>query len=233
MAVRTTKTADKVGGGGEDRVKTPGWYHVFCNYSSDTTKKGKPVEGIATEFAVLPGQTDEGKVFETVFFDPDPTKAEDDKGNLMAQRKQTAFLVATGLITEQQMGGEVEYDTDHAVERQLVINLVLDNSDKNAGKGYLQLNFDDVLHVDDPRVAELVKAKKLKLNEQAIKHLPPTMRRKPESFDLEKLGGKKKASGTNGNGNGQHAKQQASNLVGAGAGAGSSGGNQGVDLDSI
>lgn len=207
MAVRKSQTAEKIQGGGEDRVKLPGWYHVYCTYSSDVTKKGTPIEGIATEWAVFDGQPEERKVHEMAFFDPDQRKEPDSNGYKMAVRKQTAFLVATGLITEQAMGSEVEYDTDHAVNRQAVIHLVLDDSEANKGKGYLQLSYDDVFHVDDPRVADLVKEKKVKLNVDALK-LYAKFRRDPNSFDLEKLGGRKKSSGSGGNGgngNGSHA----------------------------
>lgn len=197
MAKRTTKTAEKVGGGGGDRIAIPGWYHLHVTSLADVYPNGKPIEGLFFEAAAFPGQPEEGKVHGAPLYDPKPGK-EETPGGLMAVRKLTAFLVATGLINESQMGQEVEYDTDDAVNRQIVVNLVPDTSDENKGKGFLQVNYDQTLHIDDPRVADLVKEGKVKLNLDAIKLLPAAIRRKPESFDLEKLGGKISSASSNG-----------------------------------
>lgn len=243
MAKRTVKTPEKMEGGGADRVKLPGWYHFNVTHClADVTPKGTPINGIHAELSVLGGQPEEGKSISATFFDPDPLKAfdpnsgisyddwkesKDGKGWLMGEKKQLAFLVAVGLINEAQFGKELEYDTDDAVSRFLVAELVVD--DRNADKGWLQINYANTYHIDDPRVADLVKQKKLTLSAGALAIYPKDFRRDPKGFDLEKLGGKaSKAAGSNGS-NGQHAKQQASNLVGAGAGAAAGG----VDLNDI
>lgn len=247
MAKRQTQTPEKMEGGGADRIKVPGWYHVHVQEClADVTPKGKPITGIYADFAAFEGQPEAGKTISSTFFDPDPLKAfdpnsgvehadwkesQDGKGWLMSQKKQLSFLVAVGLINESQFGKALEYDTDDAKDRQLVVEIVVD--ERNADKGYMQINYANTYHVDDPRVADLVKAKKLALNQAAIKLLPDTMRRKPESFDLEKLGGRKQAASGNGNGSGSHAdakqnaRQQAKELAGVGAGS------SGVDLDNI
>jgi hypothetical protein len=234
MAVKKVKTAEKINtGGGEDRIKTPGWHHVHVMFCDDVTKDNKPVEGLFTEFAAFGGQ-DAGKVFTMTFFDPNeadadmPEDSKERKRHDFAKRKQTAFLVATGLVNESQMGSDVEFDSNDAVNRQCVIHLEADNQEKNAGKGYLQLAWDDIYHVDDPRVADLVKAKKLTLDAGAINLLPANLRRKPESFDLEKLGGKKSGS-TNGNGNGHSGNGSASSKQPVASAAATSG----VDLNDI
>lgn len=249
MAKRTVNTPEKMEGGGADRIKVPGWYHVHVTEClADVTPKGNPINGIFAEFSAFEGQPEAGKTTASTFFDPDPLKAydpasgleyadwkgsQDGKGWLMSEKKQLSFLVATGLINESQFGKALEYDTDDAKDRQLVIEVVVD--DRNVDKGYMQINYANTYHIDDPRVADLVKAKKLKLNEAAIKLLPATMRRKPESFDLERLGGRKQAANGNGaNGhaaNQQAAKQQAKELVGAGAG--SPAGGSDVDLENV
>lgn len=206
MAVRKTKLAEKVGGGGgADRIKTPGWHHVQITHCDDVTKDNKPIDGIFTEFAAVAGP-DAGKTFSMAFFDPNeadadmPEDSKERKRYDMSKRKQTALLVASGLTNEASMGtdDEVSYDTADAVNRQCVIHLEADNQEKNAGKGYLQLAWDDIYHVDDPRVAGLVKDKKVVLSGPHLGDVyPKDFRRDPKSFDLEKLGGKK-AAGTNG-----------------------------------
>jgi hypothetical protein len=231
MAKRTTQTAEKVGGGGgADRIKTPGWHHVHITHCDDVTKDNKPVEGLFTEFAAFDGP-DAGKVFSMCFFDPKdgdadmPEDSTERKRYEINKRKQTALLVASGLMTEAQMGSPVDYDSADAVNRQCVIHLDPDNQEKNAGKGYLQLAWDDIYHIDDPRVADLVKAKKLVLSSNALGVYPKEFRRDPKSFDLEKLGGKKAAS--NANGNGSHAAGSSSSKPASAAVT------SGVNLDDV
>jgi hypothetical protein len=142
--------------------------------------------------------------------------------------EETVRLVAIGLVTESQFGQSLEYDTDDGRGRQLVVELVVD--DRNADKGWLQINYANTYHVDDPRVADLVKQKKLVLSAGALGIYPKEFRRDPKGFDLEKLGGKasKASGGGNGgghaNGNGSHAGQQSKQPAGAAAG---------VDLNDI
>lgn len=244
MAKRTTKSPEKLEGGGADRIKNPGWYHVFVNQClADVTggSKQTPINGIWAEFATLPGQGEDGKTTQSAFFDPDPIKefnpdnglsyddwkeSKEGKAWLMSQKKQLNFLVAVGLVTESKFGTALEYDTDDAVNRQLVLELVVD--DRNAEKGWLQINYSNTYHIDDPRVAALVEAKKLTLNQGALNLYPKGFRRDPASFDLEKLGGKKAGSNGShaGNGNGSHAggnkSAPASNKA-----------TSGVDLDDV
>lgn len=245
MAKRTVKTPEKVegGGGGADKIKVPGWYHVHVTTClADITNNDKPINGIFAEFAAFDGQPEAGKTCQSSFFDPDPAKAYDPnsgasyddwkdgdgKGWLMAEKKQLAFLVATGLINESQFGKELEYDTDDGINRQLVLEMAVD--DRNKDKGYMQINYANTYHIDDPRVADLVKAKKLTLNQDAIKLLPANLRRDPKSFDLEKLGGKK--AGGNGNG---HAGggSVATSSPSPGGGKPSNAATSGVDLDDV
>lgn len=230
MAKRTTQTAEKVGGGGgADRIKTPGWHHVHVTHCDDVTKDNKPVEGLFTEFAAFDGP-DAGKVFSMTFFDPNeadadmPEDSKERKKYDISKRKQTAFLVASGLMTEAQMGSAVEYDSTDAIDRQCVIHLDPDNQEKNAGKGYLQLAWDDIYHVDDPRVAELVKKKQLVLSTSALGIYPKEFRRDPKSFDLEKLGGKKAAANGTHAGNGSAGSASSKQTAAA---------TSGVDLDDV
>lgn len=218
MAKVSVKTADSTGGA-TGRVSTPGWYHMSVVLADINDDKGMPINGWRAQFSPLEGP-EASKSFEMRFFHP--RLQDKEAAQKWAARKQTAFLVACGFMSESQLASDVEWDTDDAPGRQVVMHLEPDDQEANKGKDFLQLAWADILHVDDPRVADLVKAGKVSMNAGALKLLPANLRRKPESFDLEKLTGRKhtgngsngssSSNGSNGNGSGN---QQP---VGAGAG---------------
>jgi hypothetical protein len=212
MAKVGVKTADSTGGS-TSRLSVPGWYHMSVVLADVNDDKGMPINGWRAQFAVLEGP-EASKSFEMRFFHPRPQDKEG--AQKWDSRKQTAFLIACGFMTESQLTSDVEFDTDEAVGRQVVMHLEPDDQPENKDKGFLQLAWADILHVDDPRVADLVKADKVKMSAGALKLLPDARRRKSESFDLEKLTGRKGAgsNGSNGNGSSSGSKQP----VGAGAG---------------
>jgi hypothetical protein len=187
MAKVAVKTSETVQGGAE-RLGEPGWYHMMVNHADINSRKGEPIDGFRVEFAVQHG-SESGKTFEKTFFNPRLSDSE--KAQAWAARKQTALLIAAGFMTESQLASDVDFDTDDMMGRQVVIHLVPDDQEQNRGKGYLDLAFADIFHVDDPRVAE----KKIALNPQVLGLLPPALRRDPKSFDLEKLTGKKQVAG--------------------------------------
>jgi hypothetical protein len=207
MAKVATRTAESTGGA-TDRLSVPGWYHMSVVEADVNDDKGLPIDGFRVEFAALDGPN-ANKTFKMTFFNPSLKQKEE--AQKWSSRKQTAFLVATGLMTESQLASDVEWDTEDVKGRQVVMHLQEDDREENKGKGYLQLAYSDIFHVDDPRVAE----KKVTLNAAAIKYLPPAQRRDPKSFDLEKLTGRKGGGSNGSNGNGSSHKQQP---VGAGAG---------------
>jgi hypothetical protein len=64
--------------------------------------------------------------------------------------KQAAFLIASDVITPDQLGEKIDYEVEHAVGSMLFLDLVLGDVAKD-GKQYLDLAYTNVYHVDDPR----------------------------------------------------------------------------------
>ena len=206
----TMKMPSKVGGSGEAWLAKAGVYHVQIIHSTEqpTKKNGELIDGWGIKGKVLTQGDEENKQFELTFYNARVTDTEEQQERSI--RKQASLLIAAGLVTEAQMEQEVDFNVADLTNRQVIVDLEM-YKPKDKDKEYLQLKFDRVFHIDDPRMKAVPK------NADAVKLLPATWRRKPESFDLEKLGGKPvAANGTNGNGSGN---------------AGASGG--GVDLDDL
>ncbi len=175
-------------------LSTPGTYHFSIVHVDDPAldKNDAALDGVRIQLSVLNEGDEQGKMFDEILWTP----AETDDENSWAQRKQGAFLVAAGLVNENQAGQEIEIDATNAINRQVIVTVAKDTREGRDGR--LQMSYANIFHIDDPRVAKTPKSA------AAIKLIPADQRRKPESFDLERLTGKKqaKAPAANGNGNG-------------------------------
>jgi hypothetical protein len=179
-------------GGGAAWLDAPGVYHANITHVNEqpvTKTNNQPIDGWEVTFGVLHGEQT-GKQFNLTFYNPNPNDTEEQQG--YATGKQAALLIASGVCTEADLEKEIDVDLQQMTSRQVVIDLDLSKAKNPGDKQYIRLRFDRVFHVDDPRMERTPKSA------EAIKLLPPSMRRKPDSFDLEKLGDKAASPSTNG-----------------------------------
>lgn len=191
MATKTLSTPKQVQGSGAAWLDVPGIYHVSVLDVDEQPKKksGELIDGTKYVLGVLEGPQKE-KQFDLMLFNPNPVS---DGESEWSQRKISAVLIATGLMNERELGGDVSYDPQDAKGQQFVIELAKDEKRSTPDKTFLQMFYANCYHVDDPRAANVPK------NASALKLIAAGQRREPKSFDLEKLTGKAKGeSGANG-----------------------------------
>ena len=196
-------------------LNEPGTFHLAVMEVNEepTAKNGNLLDGFRVDVEVLAG-THAKKQAELMFFAPKPT----DKNNgEMAKKKQARFALATGVIKAAKPGEKVTVDLQQAKGRQLVATLSQRESQTDSTKKFIDLNFADIWHVDDPAAPQCER------NQDALKLLPASLRRKPESFADSKA---KAAANGNGSGNGA-AKSTTANQQQSAPAA------QGVDLDDV
>jgi hypothetical protein len=121
-----------------------------------------------------------------------PPEDSTEKQQAFAMAKLSALVIAGGAIikatgkpvTEANLGEEIDLDLQSMVNSQVVVDLDLSEVKNPGDKQFIRLKFDHIYHIDDPRVAKVPK------HVTAVNLLPQSRRRKPESFDLDKLTGK-------------------------------------------
>jgi len=194
-------------------LQEPGTYHlsVLNVDEAPTSNNGELIDGFRVEVDVLAGPQAK-KQAEITFFNP---KLTDKNNGEMAKKKQARFAMATGILPAAKPGEKVTIDLQHAKARQLIVTFAKRKA-KNSDKEFIDLNFADIWHVDDPSAPQCER------NQDALKLLPAALRRKPESF--KPANGQAPANGSS-NGNGQHKQQGQQQPAGAAAG--------GVDLDDV
>lgn len=146
-----------------------------------TSREGKAIAALKVSLSVAAGPS-AGKTVDLYFYEP---KSSSKDGGKWARNKRAAFAIASGLIDESKLGQQVTIDVQGAVNRLVVAELVFGEPNQN-GKKFLDLQFANIYHVDEPRVADVVKA-----FPQIIGMLPKEHRRDPASF---------KTAAANGNG---------------------------------
>jgi hypothetical protein len=109
------------------------------------------MDGISIETEVVGGEND-GKRYTLNLWDP---KISSKDQGLSAKKKQAAFLIATDVITPEQLGTDIEYEAANSIGALFVIELVCGNP-TNDGKVYLEVSYSNMFHVDDPRSSKLV-----------------------------------------------------------------------------
>jgi len=166
------ETTEDVSGASDQYLSEPGTYHcVVIGTAENEGPKGNPIDGFTATLAVLdgttPGQKD--KEISLCLFSPDPSK--EANSQKWARRKQQAFAIATELLSlQKKLGGSVKVELSDAVGRQLVISF-------EKGEKYLQLAYDNIYHVDDPRAAKFPKDK------EALGIIPKELRKQASYFD--------------------------------------------------
>lgn len=180
--------------GGGNWLDKPGTYHLVVTAVDEEpiSRKKELISGFKVDFQALEGTvrdadgkfTEEDKTTDIVFFNP---KITDKNEGLFARQKQAAFFVATGLMTEDQLGKSgIKIDLKQAVGRHVIATMEEETSGQ--GKKFIRLAYADIFHIDDPRAANFPK------NEKAMSLIPSAHRRDPKSFTI-------------GDGNGDQAKQ--------------------------
>jgi hypothetical protein len=81
---------------------------------------------------------------------------ETEKGLKWKKAKQAAFLVAAGLAKKEDLGKNVEFDWQNAVQNQIVIEV-----QKQQDSEFVDVTFANIFAVDDPKVAAIPKDKAL------------------------------------------------------------------------
>lgn len=176
---------------GGNYLAEPGTYHMQITHVNEqpTSRGSTAIDGFKIEIAVLEGPHKD-KQTDIIFFNP---KMSGKDGGKWARNKQAAFLIAAGLVTEQQLGQRVEIDLKAAEGRQVVVELELGEAN-DKGRQFLQLAWANIYHVDDPRVATVAK------NAGALGLIPKALRRDPASFESAKKTAGSSQTGSTSNG---------------------------------
>lgn len=159
LNVNTTPGEKLVGGG---KKTTPGWYHANITKINETDK----CDGIELHCTVLAGKPDDATIVD--FVDSNftiklkyPDASKDESAQERTNAKLTAFLIAADMITPAQLGQPVNVDEQLAVGRHILAHLRW--SQKKEGDNWVDnppwvdLAFNDLLHIDDPDGANVPK----------------------------------------------------------------------------
>ena len=169
--------------GGGNWLSVPGTYHAVVTHTDEqpVDAKGGLLDGFRITFQALEGtvRDDEGrfterdKTIDLLFWNP---KLTDKNEGLFNRQKQGKFLIAVGLLKEDQVGTDVDIDLEDAVGRQVVFTLHEEDDGKSERK-FLKLHFSDIWHIDDPAAAKFPQCAASK------KLIPAPHRRDPKSFE--------------------------------------------------
>lgn len=175
---------DSLAHGGGNWMDKAGTYHLIVTGTDETpvTKDKKPIDGFKVTVQALEGTvkdadgnfTERDKTADLIFFNP---KLNQKNEGLFARQKQAAFFIATGLMTEAQLGTEIDIELKDAEGRQVIA--VLEEKELPNGKKGVELSFADIWHIDHPRGASFPRCQK------SLALIPPAHRRDPKSFPDE------------------------------------------------
>lgn len=165
-------------------LKTPGRYllHITDMDEQPATKEGKAISGFKADASVV-GSDHAGKKVDILIRSPNSSHKD---GGKFGRRVQASFFIAAGLITHEQLGKSVTIELQDATNRMVVADLDFEKNEDGTLKKYLGLSYANIWHIDDPHVADFMKA-----HQKDIAVLPKEHRRDPASF---------KTASTNGNG---------------------------------
>ena len=156
-------------------LEAEGTYHMSVDAAQDGIKlrDEKGFDGFSVRFRVAHG-AEEGKTIVVDFLDG---KESHKDGGTACDAKQTAYLLATNLISPVQCNGStLEIEIENSIGAQVVAEFRLGKEADN-GKRYLELHYSNIYHIDDPRGA------KASRNVALIEAIPAAFRHKPEAFD--------------------------------------------------
>lgn len=182
MKYRAPETVDS---GGGNWLSMPGTYHMVVTATEERPVNAdkQPLDGFRVTFQALEGTvrddagkfTERDKTVDLLFWHP---KLTDKNEGLFARQKQAKFFIATGLLSETQLGEELDINLEDAVGRQLFITL--EEQEGKSDRKFLQLHFSSIWHIDDPAAASFPQCAKSK------SLIPKSHRRSPESFEKPK-----------------------------------------------
>jgi hypothetical protein len=110
----------------------------------------EPISKVSKEVA----NSQLNRTFRMFFANGDATNKD---GGKFAQKKQAAALIAANVISPSDLGKKgVEINVGNAVNHQVCVQFALGKEDNN-GKRWIDLFFDNIYHVDDPRAASFPK----------------------------------------------------------------------------
>lgn len=167
-------------------LSEPGVYHfIVTAITEGANKQGTPINGFYLSADALGGTVDdaEGKSFGDTIFYPDMSRTE--KQVLAAKRKLAAFFIAADLMTADQLGKPCKIELQDAIGRQIVIKVERQmekdgNGEFTIATKFLQINYSDIYHVDDPAVGDGV------LNAEYVARAAKEHRHPAEYFAFKK-----------------------------------------------
>lgn len=157
MAIRHQAGGDTSTGG--NWLTEPGTYHFLVTGAkeSPTKRDGSPIDAaFEIELGVLNGTTtgQKDKSFSIIFWHGKPGE---EKSQAFATKRIDRFLMATCLLTKQEIEQKVAKDIELAdcIGRQIVC--VLEKNTGKDGKERVELSFAEIYHVDDPAMKDVPK----------------------------------------------------------------------------
>ena len=182
MKYRAPETVET---GGGNWLQQPGTYHIVITGADEnpTNAAGGPIDGFRITGQALEGTakdedgkfTEKDKTVDLIFWNP---KLTDKNEGLFARQKQGKFFLATGLMTEDQLGSDVDIDLEDSIGRHVIVTL--EETEGTGDRKFLQLHFSSIWHIDDPAVAKFPQCAKSK------GLIPKAHRRDPKSFGASK-----------------------------------------------
>lgn len=170
--VQTTQAEDLAGLSGF--LEAEGVYHFIVEEAKDGIKMNieEAFDGFSVRLKVLHGP-EEGKTTYINLMDGQESHKD---GGKACNAKQCAFLVASNLLTPDQLkGAQFSFDEQNSIGAQIIADFRL-GKPNDKGKRYLELHYSNIYHVDDPRSASVAK------DASWIAKIPAGFRRKPEFF---------------------------------------------------
>lgn len=138
----------------QNTKENEGFYLMKVSDAHDGQRPSKDglvsFEGISVECEVIGGPNHEQQFTLKLYY----PKSSSSDGGKSAAGKIFSFLVATDVITPELLGKEFEFDPEDAIGSLFFIELKLGKPSSD-GKQYLDLNWMNVYHVDDPRASKI------------------------------------------------------------------------------
>lgn len=168
---------EDLAGGSGDFMDKPGKYHfIVTDIREEKDRKDEYLDGFSIEIEARAGtdETQIGKKLDLNLINGQETHKD---GGEMCRRKQAAFLIAANLVSPSDLGKKgVQIDLDKARGAQICAEMALGKPSATTGNRYLDVKGASYWHVDDPRAAEVPKAK------DELSLIPEPYRHKPEFF---------------------------------------------------
>ena len=157
-------------GGQSGRLNTEGVFHVVVNAVREgLSPGGKPTNGFTIDVQVLAGDC-QGQTASLLF--SDPQHSQKDSG-AFCRRKIGRLLIAGHMLDPNTLGMSGPVDLQQLVGTSFVIEMKL-----RPDSQYVDLNYDSIWHVDDPRLTRL----KWEPDQAMIAEIPSQYRRSAEWF---------------------------------------------------